>query len=64
VTVPWPRRFLKARCSFSERFSNIGTSQVYQPVKRAAPGVEPAWNARDLFPEKYSASQNICIYIY
>jgi hypothetical protein len=26
VTVPWPRRFLKARCSFSERFSNIGTT--------------------------------------
>ena len=30
VSVPWPRRVLKARCSFSVRFSNIGQIQVYR----------------------------------
>jgi hypothetical protein len=29
LRVPWPRRFLNARCSFSVRFSNMSAS-VYR----------------------------------
>src|SRR2546429_457641 len=46
VSLPRPRRFLKARCSFSVRFSNItqtgslSASLEYQPTRGSAPACE------------------------
>ncbi len=42
VSVPCPRRLLKARCSLSVRFSNIGLLQVYRECERDA---DSAWRA-------------------
>src|SRR6202042_3358880 len=33
VRVPWPRRVLKERCSFSERFSNMANTSLAVEAK-------------------------------
>src|ERR1017187_8440632 len=47
VSVPWPRRTLKARCNLSVRFSNIGLLQVY-PAGGGRSPCNPTSQNRDL----------------
>ena len=46
VRVAWPRRVLNARCSFSERFSNIDKIGSLQGIRCLSCGSEPYCNSR------------------
>src|SRR3984957_3298617 len=43
VSLAWPRRLLKARCSFSCKFSNMALDHFSSGRQRRASGSGPRW---------------------